>query len=90
MGKVLASAPHEILLVIDANAGQNSLHQAASFHEALALTGVILTKLDGSAKGGVIVGIAHELQIPIKAIGVGEGLADLRAFRSTEFVDSIL
>ncbi|MCB0422989.1 MAG: signal recognition particle-docking protein FtsY, partial [Bdellovibrionales bacterium] len=80
MDKVLPGAPHEVLLVLDANSGQNALMQARSFHESLNLNGVILTKLDGTAKGGVAVGIACELQLPIKLIGVGEGVADLRPF----------
>ena len=83
-------APHEILLVLDANSGQNALIQAREFHQALGVSGVVLTKLDGSAKGGVAVGLAHELKLPIKLIGVGEGIDDLRRFSSHEFVDSII
>ena len=88
--KKLPGAPHEILLVLDANNGQNALLQAKEFNQALQVTGVILTKLDGSAKGGVAIGIAAELQIPIKLIGVGEKLKDLRTFEPKEFVESIL
>lgn len=88
--KSLPGAPHEVLLVIDANTGQNALHQARTFHEAVGLTGVIMTKLDGTAKGGVAVGIACELEIPILWIGVGEKAQDLRAFSSQEFVSSII
>lgn len=88
--KLLPTAPHEVLLVLDANSGQNALIQAKEFHQALEVTGVVLTKLDGTAKGGVAVGLAHELKIPIKLIGVGEGIDDLRRFSSREFVDSIL
>lgn len=88
--KVLPGAPHEVLLVLDANSGQNALVQARSFHQSLDLNGVVLTKLDGSAKGGVAVGIACELQLPIKLIGVGEGVEDLRPFDSEEFIASIL
>jgi fused signal recognition particle receptor len=90
IGKLNPEAPHETLLVLDANSGQNALMQAREFHQALEVTGVVLTKLDGTAKGGVAVGLACELQIPIKLIGVGEGLDDLRKFSSREFVDSIL
>jgi fused signal recognition particle receptor len=90
MQKKIESAPHEVLLVLDANSGQNALVQAREFHQALGVTGVVLTKLDGTAKGGVAVGLACELQIPIKLIGVGEGIEDLRRFSSREFVDSIL
>lgn len=90
MAKVDSTAPHEILLVLDANSGQNALVQAREFNEALGVSGVILTKLDGTAKGGVAVGIAGELNLPIKLIGVGEGIDDLRRFSPTDFVDSIL
>ncbi|WP_374078807.1 signal recognition particle-docking protein FtsY [Bdellovibrio bacteriovorus] len=89
MAKVIPEAPHETLIVLDANSGQNALMQAKEFHNALTLTGAILTKMDGTAKGGVAVGLAQELQIPIKLIGVGERIQDLRAFSSQEFVDSI-
>lgn len=90
MTKLIPEAPHETLLVLDANSGQNALIQAREFHGALDVTGVVLTKLDGTAKGGVAVGLACELQLPIKLIGVGEGIDDLRRFSSREFVDSIL
>lgn len=89
MAKVIPEAPHETLIVLDANSGQNALMQAREFHSALGLTGAILTKMDGTAKGGVAVGLAQELQIPIKLIGVGERIQDLRAFSSQEFVDSL-
>lgn len=88
--KLLPDAPHEVLLVLDANSGQNALIQAREFHQAIGVTGVVLTKLDGTAKGGVAVGLACELQIPIKLIGVGEGIEDLRHFSSDEFVNSII
>lgn len=88
--KVIPEAPHETLIVLDANNGQNALHQAREFHQALGLTGVILTKMDGTAKGGVVVGLSHELKIPIRLIGVGEKVQDLRAFSGREFIDSIL
>ena len=88
--KVFPEAPHETLLVLDSNSGQNALMQARSFHQALSLSGVILTKLDGTAKGGVAVGLTNELQLPIRMIGVGEGAEDLREFNPKEFIDSIL
>lgn len=90
MGKVIASAPHEVLIVLDANSGQNALMQAKEFHSALGLTGVVLTKMDGTAKGGVAVGLVNELKVPIKMIGIGEKIDDLRAFSDAEFIDSIL
>ncbi|MCB0392008.1 MAG: signal recognition particle-docking protein FtsY [Bdellovibrionales bacterium] len=90
IAKVLPEAPQETLIVLDANSGQNALVQAKMFNEALELTGAVLTKLDGTAKGGVAVGLAYELELPIRLIGVGEGLDDLRNFESSEFVDSII
>lgn len=89
MSKVIPEAPHETLIVLDANSGQNALMQAKEFHNALVLTGAVLTKMDGTAKGGVAVGLAQELQIPIKLIGVGERIQDLRSFSAQEFVDSL-
>lgn len=89
MSKVIPEAPHETLIVLDANSGQNALMQAKEFHGALSLTGAILTKMDGTAKGGVAVGLAQELQIPIKLIGVGERIQDLRSFSSHDFVESL-
>jgi fused signal recognition particle receptor len=89
MGKVIPEAPHEVIIVLDANSGQNALMQAREYNNALSLTGAILTKMDGTAKGGVAVGLANELQIPIKFIGVGERIQDLRSFSSQEFVESI-
>lgn len=89
MTKVIADAPHEVIIVLDANSGQNALIQAKEYNAALGLTGAILTKMDGTAKGGVAVGLANELQIPIKFIGVGERIQDLRSFSSQEFVESI-
>lgn len=89
MTKVIPEAPHETLIVLDANSGQNALMQAKEFHNALELTGAVLTKMDGTAKGGVAVGLAQELQIPIKLIGVGERIQDLRTFSAQEFVDSL-
>lgn len=90
MPKIVTDAPHETLLVLDANSGQNALLQAQNFHEALDLSGVALTKLDGTSKGGVAFGLVWELGIPIRYIGVGESIDDLRAFEPKSFVDSIL
>ena len=89
MGKLDDSAPHEVLLVVDAGTGQNALNQAQQFNQAVGLTGITLTKLDGTAKGGVIFAIAHKLGIPIRFIGVGEGIDDLRAFNAEEFVAAL-
>ena len=89
MGRELQGAPHEILLVLDATTGQNAVMQAKMFNKEIGITGIALTKLDGTAKGGIIVRIARELEIPIRYIGVGEGLNDLRRFKSEEFVDAL-
>jgi fused signal recognition particle receptor len=86
----LPGAPHETLLVVDATTGQNGLQQARLFGQAVELTGVALTKLDGSAKGGIAVGIAHELGIPVKLIGVGESLDDLQPFDAPEFARALV
>lgn len=88
--KIDESIPHEILIVLDANSGQNALIQAKEFHKALTLTGCILTKMDGTAKGGVAIGLVDELGVPVKMIGVGERVRDLRPFAPKVFVDSIL
>jgi fused signal recognition particle receptor len=85
----LPGAPHEILLVLDATTGQNAVVQAKMFNDEIGVTGIILTKLDGTAKGGVIIGIARELNIPIRYIGIGERLDDLKIFKSAEFVDAL-
>ena len=82
-------APHEVLLVLDATNGQNAISQAKFFHEAIGVTGIALTKLDGTAKGGIIVGITEEFRIPIRYIGVGEGMDDLREFNASEFVQAL-
>ena len=82
-------APHEILLVLDATTGQNAISQAKLFHEAVGVTGIALTKLDGTAKGGIIIGITEELKIPIRYIGVGEGIDDLKEFNATDFVNAL-
>ena len=89
MAKVVPEAPDEVLLVLDGSTGQNAFEQARQFVKATKVTGLAVTKLDGSAKGGVVLGIAHELQVPVRFIGVGEGLADLLPFDSREFVDSL-
>ena len=87
--KRMPEAPHEVLLVLDATTGQNALQQARIFTEALNITGIVLTKLDGTAKGGMIFGIQKELNIPIKLIGVGEGVEDLQPFDPNSFVDAL-
>ncbi|MFT5878946.1 MAG: fused signal recognition particle receptor [Moritella sp.] len=89
MRKHDASAPHEIMLTIDAGTGQNALSQAELFKEAVGLTGITLTKLDGTAKGGVIFAVADKFEIPIRFIGIGEGIDDLRTFNSEEFIDAL-
>jgi len=90
MGRVDASAPHEILLVLDASQGQNALQQARLFNEALGVTGIVLTKLDGTAKGGIIFAIANELGIPVRFIGIGETAEDFQPFEAEAFVDALL
>ena len=90
IGKADPSAPHETLLVLDANTGQNALAQVKAFDDALGLTGLVMTKLDGSAKGGVVAAIAKERPIPLRFIGVGEGVDDLKPFVATEFVDALV
>jgi fused signal recognition particle receptor len=85
----LEGAPHETLLVLDATTGQNAVQQAKLFNEAIEVTGIVLTKLDGTAKGGVIIAIADELNIPVKYIGIGESLSDLREFNADEFVEAL-
>ena len=89
VGKAAPGAPHEVLLVLDATNGQNAIAQARQFHEALGITGIVLTKLDGTAKGGVIIGICDELRIPVRYVGVGEKVADLRPFAPREFVEAL-
>jgi len=90
IAKVIPDAPHEVLLVLDANTGQNALSQVKAFDQALGVTGLILTKLDGTAKGGVIAAIAKAHPIPMRFIGVGEGLDDLRPFVAEDFVAALL
>ena len=89
-GKAQADAPHEILLVLDANTGQNALAQVKAFDDALGLTGLIITKLDGSAKGGAICAIAKERPVPVLFIGVGEGIDDLRPFAARDFAEALI
>ena len=89
LGRELPGAPHEILLVLDATTGQNAIAQAKMFNNEIGVSGIILTKLDGTAKGGVIIGIAGELSIPIRYIGIGEGMDDLKIFKSEEFVGAL-
>lgn len=88
--KALPDAPHEILLVLDSNIGQNGLNQVRAFDDALGLTGLVLTKLDGTAKGGVICAIARERPIPLRFIGVGESIEDLRPFNANDYVDALV
>jgi fused signal recognition particle receptor len=89
LGREIDGAPHETLLVLDATTGQNALVQARLFQEAVAIDGIILTKLDGTARGGMAVAIAAELQVPVRYIGVGEGVKDLRPFDPEMFVDAL-
>lgn len=89
VGRELEGAPHETLLVLDATTGQNAVQQAKQFNEAIGISGIVLTKLDGTAKGGVIIAIADELNIPVKYIGIGESLSDLREFNAEEFVEAL-
>jgi fused signal recognition particle receptor len=89
LGRELPGAPHEVLLVLDATTGQNAISQARLFGEATGVTGIVLTKLDGTAKGGVIIGIRQILDIPVKFIGIGEGVEDLRPFNPQEFVAAL-
>jgi fused signal recognition particle receptor len=89
MSKVQEDAPHEILLVLDASTGQNAFEQARQFTAATEVNALALTKLDGTAKGGVVIGVADQFKIPVKYIGVGEGIEDLQLFDKVEFVDSL-
>ena len=89
VGKAAPGAPHETWLVIDSTSGQNAIAQAQIFTEAMAVSGIVLTKLDGTAKGGVILGIADQLKIPVRYVGVGETVDDLRRFDPEEFVEAL-
>lgn len=88
--KIDPSAPHEVLLVLDANIGQNAVQQVKAFDKAIAVSGLVITKLDGTAKGGVLAAIARQCPKPVRFIGVGEGIDDLQAFRASEFVEALL
>jgi len=90
LGRHDESAPQEIMLVLDSSQGQNALVQAEKFHEALGLTGIAVTKLDGSAKGGILFAIANRLQVPVRFIGIGEAVDDMQPFRASEFVGALL
>ena len=89
MGKVIPGAPHEVLLILDASTGQNALQQAKAFTETVDITGLVLTKLDGTAKGGIVLGISHELSVPVKYIGLGEAMGDLQVFDKKSFVSAL-
>ena len=89
MSREIPGAPHEVLLVLDANTGQNALAHAKMFNEALGITGIVLTKLDGTAKGGIVFAISRELSIPVKFVGIGEAIEDLRDFDPKEFVEAL-
>ncbi|MDJ0701499.1 MAG: signal recognition particle-docking protein FtsY [Woeseiaceae bacterium] len=90
IGRRDETAPHEIMLVVDASQGQNALVQAQKFHEALGLTGIAVTKLDGTAKGGILLSIASTLDVPVRFIGIGESVDDLQPFSAVDFVDALL
>jgi fused signal recognition particle receptor len=90
LARELPGAPHETLLVLDGNTGQNALAQAKMFHAAVGVTGIVLTKLDGTSKGGIVFAICKEVSIPVKFIGIGEAIEDLRSFDPKEFVDALL
>ena len=89
MAKVILEAPHDVILVLDASTGQNAIEQATQFTKATEVNSLALTKLDGTAKGGVVIGISDQFQIPVRYIGVGEGVEDLQVFNKNEFVDSL-
>ena len=89
MAKVILEAPHDVILVLDASTGQNAIEQATQFTKATEVNSLALTKLDGTAKGGVVIGISDQFQIPVRYIGVGEGVEDLQVFDKNEFVDSL-
>ena len=89
MDRQIEEAPHEVLLVLDASTGQNALRQAEEFTKSVDVTGLVLTKLDGTAKGGIVIGISNEFQIPVKYIGVGERIEDLQVFDRQRFVEAL-
>ena len=90
MAKVIPEAPHETWIVLDANSGQNALNQAVEFNKAIEVSGIILTKMDGTAKGGVVLGVVDQLAKPIRLIGLGEKINDLQVFKPREYIQSIL
>ncbi|MDM8545269.1 signal recognition particle-docking protein FtsY [Candidatus Venteria ishoeyi] len=90
MGKIDAEAPHETMIIVDASIGQNALNQVEQFHQAVGLSGISVTKLDGTAKGGILFAIAKKTGLPIRYIGIGEGIDDLRVFHAGEFVEALL
>lgn len=90
LGRRDETAPHEVMLVLDASQGQNALVQAQKFHDALGLTGITVTKLDGSAKGGILLAIANKLKVPVRFIGIGEAAEDMQPFAAEDFVDALL
>ena len=89
MNKIVPGAPHEVLLVLDGSTGQNAFEQAKQFTAATDVTALAVTKLDGTAKGGVVIGISDQFKIPVKYIGLGEGIDDLQVFQRKEFVNSL-
>jgi fused signal recognition particle receptor len=89
MEKVIPGAPHEVLLVLDGSTGQNAFEQAKQFSVATNINALAITKLDGTAKGGVVIGISEQMKIPVKYIGVGEGINDLQLFNREEYVESL-
>ena len=89
MNKIIPNAPHDVMLVLDASTGQNAIEQAKQFSLVTQVNSLALTKLDGTAKGGVVIGISDQLQIPVKYIGVGEGIEDLQIFNKEKFVSAL-
>jgi fused signal recognition particle receptor len=89
MRKVVPDAPHEVLLVLDGSTGQNAFQQAKEFSRASDITAMAITKLDGTAKGGVVVGVVDQFRVPVKFVGIGEGIDDLKVFNKREFADSL-
>jgi fused signal recognition particle receptor len=89
MNKVIPNAPHDVMLVLDASTGQNAIEQAKQFSSVTQVNSLVLTKLDGTAKGGVVIGISDQLKIPVRYIGVGEGMEDLQIFNKEDFVETL-
>jgi fused signal recognition particle receptor len=90
LARIDTTAPHELLLVLDGSQGQNALQQAKLFNQAVGVTGVVITKLDGTAKGGIVFSLADQLKLPIRFIGIGEGVEDFDVFNAENFVDALL